>query len=87
MPMRTLGPEGRWIVRSHISWRVRFKNLEGKSERESPKRTISVSGGIEMLQMVLEPDTRRCASEDAGPRRGVDCEIPHQLEREMKHSL
>ena len=23
----------------------------------------------------------RCASEDAGPLRGVDCEIPHRLER------
>ena len=27
------------------------------------------------------------ASENAGPRRGVDCEIPHQLERRTKHSL
>ena len=25
--------------------------------------------------MVLEPDTGRCASEDTGPPRGVDCEI------------
>ena len=27
-----------------------------------------------MLQLVSEPDTKRCASEDAGPRRGVDCD-------------
>ena len=31
--------------------------------------------------MVSEPDTRRCASEDAGLRKGVDREIPHPLER------
>ena len=35
------------------------------------KRTISASGGIELLDMVLEPDTGRCASEDAGPPRVV----------------
>ena len=50
---------GGWIVRSHISWRgeqnilykgvkissyqTHFKNLEGKSERESPKTTISTT--------------------------------------------
>ena len=33
-----------------------FKNFEGKPERKSAKRTISISGGIEfeLLQMVLE---------------------------------
>ena len=31
-----------------------FKNLEEKPERESPKRTIFASGGLELLQMVLE---------------------------------
>ena len=51
---------------------MRFKNLEGKPERESPKRTISASGGLGPLQIVSEPDTRRCASEEAVPRRGVD---------------
>ena len=72
-------------------------------ERENSKWTISTSGGLGPLQMVSEPDTRRCASEEAepcrgvdtrqcasdhvGPRRGVDCEIPHRLERETKHSL
>ena len=49
--------------------------------------TISNSGGLGLLQMVLESDTGRCASEDAGPSRGVDCEIPHRLERGTKHSL
>ena len=31
--------------------------------------------------MVLELDTGRCANEDAGPPREVDCEILHWLER------
>ena len=53
-----------------------FKNFinnsiwEGKSERESPKRTISASGGSGLLQMVSEPDTGRCVSLLAVPRRG-----------------
>ena len=38
-------------------------------------------------QMVLEPGSGWCISEGDGPPRGVDCEIPHQLERESKHSL
>ena len=37
--------------------KTRFKNLEGKPERESPKRTISASGGSGLLQMVSELDT------------------------------
>ena len=38
--------------------------------RNGPKRTISASSGLGLLQMVLEPDTGQCASEDAGPPRG-----------------
>ena len=38
----------------------------------NPKRTISASGGSEPLQMVSEPDTGRCVSLLAVPRRGVD---------------
>ena len=85
MPTRTLGLEWGWNVRSHIGWRgernilykgvgtspyqTRFKNLEGKPERESPKRTISTSSGFGLLQMVLEPDTGQYVSKDAGPWR------------------
>ena len=36
---------------------MRFKNIEGKPERESPKKTISASSGFGLLQMVSEPDT------------------------------
>ena len=49
-------------------------------------RTISTNGGLGPLQIVSEPDTRWCASEDADPK-GVDCEIPRQLERGTNHSL
>ena len=38
--------------------------------RNVPKWTISVSGGFELLQMVLELDTEWCASEGVGPTRG-----------------
>ena len=50
---------------------MHFKNFEGKPERESPKRTISASGRLGPLQMVLESDIKRCASE-AEPRKEVD---------------
>ena len=40
-----------------------------------------------LLQMVLEPNTRWCASEDVGSSKRVECEIPHWLERGMKHIL
>ena len=43
--------------------------LERKSERERPKRTIFDCSGFRLLQMILEPDTRRCANEEPEPRR------------------
>ena len=51
---------------------MRFKNLEGKPERKSPKRTVSANSGLGSLQMVLELDARLCTSEEAEPRREVD---------------
>ena len=47
-----------------------------------PKRIISANGGFELLQMVLDSDTERCASKDVDPPKRVDHEIPHWLERE-----
>ena len=62
MSARTLDLEWGWIVRSHIGWgeelrilykgvetspyEMRFKNFEGKSVRESPKRIISANGDL-----------------------------------------
>ena len=90
-------------MRSHINWRgernipckdvetspwqTYFKTVRLTTIRNEPKRTISTSGGFELLQMVLESDTGWCANQDARPLRGVDCEIPHRLERRTKHSL
>ena len=67
----------RHAVRSHIGWRgersipykgvetspsIRvLKTLRGSPKGKSPKRTIFGSGGLELLQMVSEPVTRRCA--------------------------
>ena len=56
-------------------------------ERESPKKIISASGKIELLQMVSEPNTGRYVSKDIGPPRGVNSEISYRLERRTKHSL
>ena len=49
------------------------------------KRTLFTSGGLGLLQMVSKLDIGWCASENTGP--GMDCEIPHRLERGTKHSL
>ena len=55
--------------------------------RNGLKWTIFASGGLGLLHMVSKPDIGWCANEDAGPSRGVDCEIPHWLKRGTKHSL
>ena len=34
------------------------------------KQIISTSGGLGLLQIVLELDTGRCANEDLGPSKG-----------------
>ena len=54
---------------------------------DGPKCTIYASAGFGLLHMVSEPHTERCANEDGGQLRGVDCEIPHWLEWGTKHSL
>ena len=46
-----------------------------------PKRTISTSGGFGMLQMVLEPNTGQCASEDVGTQGGGLCDPTSVQER------
>ena len=46
------------------------KNVRLTMIRNGLKRTISINGELELLQMVLEPDTERCVNEDVGPPRG-----------------
>ena len=61
MPARMLGPEGRWIVRSHIDWVWKplpngevLKTLRGKRERESPNWTIFASSGFGLLHYICK---------------------------------
>ena len=46
-----------------------FKTVRLKVIRNELKRTISASGGFELLQMVSELDVERCASGDTEPPR------------------
>ena len=55
--------------------------------RNGPKRIMSASGGLGLLEIVSELGTEQCASEDAVSPREVDCEIPLRLERGTKHFL
>ena len=41
-----------------------------KTLRESPKRTISTSGELGLLQMVSELDTGLCVNKEVEPQRG-----------------
>ena len=65
-------------MRSHVDWigeqNILYKGVKTshnrrvlKTLRESPKRTISISSGRELLQLVSEPDTEWCACDDAEP--------------------
>lgn len=38
------------------------------------RRQYLLEVGFRLLQMVQEPNTRECASENVGPLKGVDCE-------------
>ena len=86
-------------VRSHVGWR-RERNILYKGWkllpnrpvlkilRESPKRTISSSGGLGLLQIISESGTERCASKDARPwGEGGDWVISPRLEGGTKYSL
>ena len=44
-------------------------------------------GGLGLLQMVSEPDTRGCASKDVRLPMRVDCEMSHQLKRKTKQNI
>ena len=55
--------------------------------RNGPKRIIFASGGLGLLQMVSKPDIGWCDNEDAGPSKGVDCEILYWLKKGTKYFL
>ena len=52
---------------------MRLKTVRPTAIRNGPKWTISASGELGLLQVVLEPDTGWCASKNVGLLRGVDC--------------
>ena len=96
VPARMLSPYRGWIVRYHIGWggerkilykmwktlpsKCILKTVRRTVIRNGPKQTIFASSGLRLLQLVSVPDTGWCAK-DVGPRREVDCEIPHRLEK------
>ena len=45
---------------------MRFKIVRLMVIRNELKRTISTSGGLRLLRLVLEPDTGLCATKDVG---------------------
>ena len=49
---------------------MRFKTVRLMAIRNGPRRTISTSGGLGLVQVISKSGTERCASEDAGPPRG-----------------
>ena len=49
---------------------MRFIIVRLMTIRNGPKWTISASDGLGLLEMVSEPSTERCASEDVGPQEG-----------------
>ena len=49
---------------------MRFKAVRLTAIRNGSKRIISASGELRLLQMVLEPNTGRCASKDTSPYGG-----------------
>ena len=64
-------------MRSHIGWRgneaveasslnMRFKTVRLIVIHYRPKRIISISGGLELLQMILELDIGWYANEEGG---------------------
>ena len=77
-------------MRFHVSWRGERNILYKKGvkpRREISKRTISASGGFELLQIVSKPITGQCASDDAGPqgRWIVRSHIGWRGERNIPH--
>ena len=55
-------------VQKSLPSRCVLKTVSLTTIRNRPKCTISTSGGLRLLQMVLEPDTGQCVIGDVGPR-------------------
>ena len=95
-------PSKWWIVRSHINWREKrsiirvwkphtskhvIKTVRLTTIRNGSKRTISANSGFGLLRNGIKARHGVVCQRGCCALKGVDCEISHQLEREMKHSL
>ena len=57
-------------MKSHIDWGEEQQIPCKGVKTENPKRIMCVSGGLELLQMLSEPDTKRPVSENTGSQEG-----------------
>ena len=77
----SLWPVTKWFDNLNNSWLFN-PNRKGYVKLDN----ICYSGGLELLQLVSEPNTGRWANKDTPPK-DLDCEISRQFEKETKHSL
>ena len=66
---KDVGPEGGWIVMSHIGW---------EGEQNTIYKGVETFPSFQSLQSL--EGTRWTP-------KGVDCDVPHWLERRTKHHL
>ena len=52
-----------------------------------PVRTLSPKGGVDLEAVLRRLEEEKSVSEDAGPRREMDCDVPHWLGRRTNHHL
>ena len=60
---------------------------KGVDTRRCASKDAGPKGGGGFGAVPHELEEGKSASEDAGPRRWVDCDVPHWLERRTKHHL
>ena len=59
----------------------------GQTRGGVPVRTLGLKRGVDLGAVPHRLEEGKSASEDAGPRRGVDCDAPHWLGRRKNHHL
>ena len=64
---------------------MHFKTVRQTRIRNGPKWAISTSGGLGLLQMILELDISSVPARTLAPK-AMNCEISYWLERRTKHS-
>ena len=59
----------------------------GVDTRRCIIKDVGPQRGVDLGAVPHRLEERKSASEDAGPRRRVDCDVPHWLERRTDHHL